>query len=77
MLCSSFKPWPQVVLMLQVAAILRVGRGGRSSSGEGKQNKQQNKQQNKTKTKTNKALLSQEVGPFQLEFFNKTDRETK
>ena len=73
MLCSSFKPWPQVVLMLQVAAILRVGRGGRSSSGEGKQNKQQNK----TKTKTNKALLSQEVGPFQLEFFNKTDRETK
>ena len=69
MLCSSFKPWPQVVLMFQVAAILRVGRGGRSSSGEGKQNK--------TKTKTNKALLSQEVGPFQLEFFNKTDRETK
>ena len=50
MLCSSFKAWPQVVLMLQVAAILRIGRGGRPSSGEGKQKE--------TKTKTNKALLS-------------------
>merc|ERR1712020_42914 len=36
MLCSSFKAWPQVVLMFQVAAILRVGRRGRPSSGEGK-----------------------------------------
>ena len=42
MLCSSFKPWPEVVLMFQVAAILRVGRGGRPSSG---------KNENKTKQK--------------------------